>query len=106
MAGFAGHPSASRSCDRGGAVSGWGGRRVFVTGATGIVGAWLVKELLGRGAQVVALVRDPDPQSEFYRSGDYRQTAIVQGRLDEFWTLERAINEQETDTVFHLAAQP
>jgi CDP-glucose 4,6-dehydratase len=84
----------------------WSGRRVFVTGATGIVGGWLVKELLAVGAHVVALVRDPDPQAEFYRSGDYRRAAIVQGRLEDFWTLERAINEHEIEVVFHLAAQP
>jgi CDP-glucose 4,6-dehydratase len=84
----------------------WPGRRVFVTGATGLVGTWLVKDLQTLGAQVVALVRDADPQSEFYRSGDYRRTAIVQGCLEDFRTLERAINEHEIDTVFHLAAQP
>ncbi|MGI8855225.1 MAG: GDP-mannose 4,6-dehydratase [Thermomicrobiales bacterium] len=89
-----------------GAADFWAARRVFVTGATGIVGGWLAKDLLAAGAHVVALVRDADPQSEFYRSGDYRRTAIVQGRLEEFWTLERAINEHEIDTVFHLAAQP
>ena len=86
--------------------SSWQGQSVFVTGATGIVGSWLVKDLLARGAAVVALVRDPDPQSEFYRSGDYRRVTIVQGRLEDYWTLERAINVYETATVFHLAAQP
>lgn len=84
----------------------WRGRRAFVTGATGIVGAWLVKDLLVRGAHVVALVRDSDPQSEFFRSGDYRQTFIVTGQLEDYHTLERAINEHEVETVFHLAAQP
>lgn len=86
--------------------SSWQGQSAFVTGATGIVGSWLVKDLLARGATVVALVRDLDPQSEFYRSGDYRRTTIVQGRLEDYWTLERAINVYETATVFHLAAQP
>jgi len=78
---------------------------VFVTGATGVVGSWLVKDLLARGAYVVALVRDADPQSELYRSGDIRQISVVNGALEDFWTLERAINEHEIDTVFHLGAQ-
>jgi len=52
-------------------VNFWSDKRVFVTGATGLVGSWLVKDLLESGAQVVALVRDAEPQSEFYRSGDY-----------------------------------
>jgi len=84
----------------------WRGRRVFVTGATGIVGAWLVKDLLALGAYVVALVRDADPQSEFLRSGDFRRAFVVNGRLEDFGTLERAINEHEIEAVFHLAAQP
>jgi CDP-glucose 4,6-dehydratase len=84
----------------------WGKRRVFVTGATGIVGSWLVKRLLEHGAYVVALVRDADPQSELIRSGNIGQTSVVNGCLEDYGTLERAINEHEVDTVFHLGAQP
>ena len=73
----------------------WSGRRVFITGATGIVGSCLVKDLLAQGAHVVALVRDADPQSELYRSGDIRRVSVVNGALEDFWTLERAINEHE-----------
>ncbi|RMG35408.1 MAG: NAD-dependent epimerase/dehydratase family protein [Methanobacteriota archaeon] len=87
-------------------MSFWKNKRVFITGATGFVGSWLVKYLLEEGAYVVALVRDMDPQSELYRSGDYRRISVINGRLEDFSTLERAINEHEIDTVFHLAAQP
>ena len=84
----------------------WTDRRVLVTGATGMVGSWLVKDLLQAGAYVVALVRDVDPQSELLRSGSYQQISVVNGALEDFSTLERAVNEHEIDTVFHLAAQP
>ena len=55
----------------------WKERRVFVTGATGIIGSWLVKELLRLGAYVVALVLDADPQSELYQSGDVNKISVV-----------------------------
>jgi len=83
----------------------WAGKQVLVTGATGMVGSWLVKRLVETGASVVALVRDADPQSELFRSGYVHRTAVVSGALEEFWTLERAINEHAIDTVFHLGAQ-
>ena len=83
----------------------WKERRVFVTGATGIIGSWLVKELLAQGAAVVALVHDADPQSELYRCRDIQKVYVVNGALEDFWTVERAINEHEVDTVFHLGAQ-
>lgn len=85
--------------------SGWRDRRVLVTGATGMVGSWLVKALLGEGAQVIALVLDADPQTELYRSGDIRHVSVVSGALEEIDTLERAITLHEIDTVFHLGAQ-
>ena len=88
------------------AVQSWADRKVFVTGATGIVGSWLVKRLLHMGANVVTLVRDWDPQTELVRSGDILRTNVVNGRLEDYDTLERAINEHEVDTVFHLGAQP
>ena len=83
----------------------WDGRRVLVTGATGMVGAWLCRELLGRGARVVALVRDHDPQADFYRSGDVERATVVTGALEDYATVERALNEHEVSTVFHLGAQ-
>jgi len=83
----------------------WSGRRVFITGATGMIGSWLAKELLKQGAYVVALIKDADPQSELYRSGDINRISAVNGGLEDFAVLERAINLYEIDTVFHLGAQ-
>ncbi len=80
-------------------------RRVLVTGPTGIIGSWLIKDLLAHGAYVVALVQDADPQSELFRSGDIQRVSVVNGVLEDFWTLESAINQHEVDTVFHLGAQ-
>ena len=47
----------------------WLGRRVLVTGATGMVGSALSARLVDLGATVVALVQDADPHTELYRSG-------------------------------------
>ena len=77
-----------------------------MTGASGIVGSWLVKDLLSLGANVTVLLQDNDPKSELIRSGDIKQCAVISGELENFWTLERAINRHEIDTVFHLGAQP
>jgi CDP-glucose 4,6-dehydratase len=80
-------------------------RTVFVTGASGIVGSWLVKELLRSGDRVVALERDLDPHSEFVRSGDVDRVVRVRGDLQDLGLLERALVEYEVDVVFHLGAQ-
>ena len=83
----------------------WRGRTVLVTGATGLIGSWLIKDLRSRGARVVAFVLDTDPHSELVRSGDIGHCHVVNGDLADFAALERAINLHETDTVFHLGAQ-
>ena len=79
--------------------------RVLVTGATGIVGSHLVRRLLKEHAYVVCFVRDWDPQTELIRSRDIQRTSVVNGRLEHFSDIERAINEHEIETVFHLGAQ-
>nr|QOL00448.1 CDP-glucose 4,6-dehydratase [uncultured organism] len=83
----------------------WRERHVLVTGATGIVGSWLCEELVRRGAYVVALVLDDDPQSRFYRAGIDRRCSIVRGHLARFDDCLRAINLHECTDVFHLGAQ-
>lgn len=86
-------------------VVNWKEHRVFVTGATGFIGSGLVRRLLDQDAYVVALIHDADPQSPLIRSGDVQRTRVVNGALEDYRTLERAINEHEPDTVFHLGAQ-
>lgn len=83
----------------------WQDRRTFVTGATGLVGAWLVRRLLGAGADVVCLVRDWVPQCELVRSGLVNRLTTVRGDVVDQSQLERVLGEYEIVTVFHLAAQ-
>ena len=83
----------------------WRGRRVLVTGATGIVGSWVVKGFLERGATVVALCVDLDPQSELVRSGDIHKVKQVYGSLEDYAAVERAVGVWEVDTVILLVAQ-
>jgi len=86
-------------------VSAWRERRVLVTGATGIVGSHLCAALLERGAHVVALVRDDDPQSSFYRDGIAPRCSIVRGELQRYDDGMRALNAHDVEIVFHLGAQ-
>ncbi len=83
----------------------WQDRRVFVTGATGLVGGWVVKHLLKKGADVVALVRDYVPQSHFYSDQLSSKVVSVRGDLSDTLFLERVLGEYEIQTVLHLAAQ-
>jgi CDP-glucose 4,6-dehydratase len=83
----------------------WRNRNVFVTGASGLLGSWMVEELLARGANVTCLVRDWVPYSRLISSQLINKTNVVQGRLEDYELLVRALNEYEIDTVFHLAAQ-
>ena len=78
---------------------------MFVTGATGLLGSWLVPELVRRGAAVVALVRDGAPRSRLAREGWLGRIATVQGSLTENGLVHRALAEYGIDTVFHLGAQ-
>jgi CDP-glucose 4,6-dehydratase len=83
----------------------WRDRPVLVTGATGLVGAWLARRLVEVGAEVTCLVRDWVPQSELVRSGTLERTKVVRGDICDQEVLERTLGECEIDTVIHLAAQ-
>ena len=83
----------------------WRDRSVLVTGATGLLGGWLTRSLLSRGASVVCLVRDWVPQCELVRKNQLEQVNVVRGDVTDQSVIERALGEYEVQTVFHLAAQ-
>jgi CDP-glucose 4,6-dehydratase len=83
----------------------WRDRPVFVTGATGLLGGWLVRRLVDEGASVVALVRDWVPKSTLLSSDLLQNITMVRGDVRDQVVLERTLGEYEIDTVFHLAAQ-
>jgi len=83
----------------------WLDRPTFVTGASGLVGGWLVRRLVEAGADVTCLVRDWVPQSELVRAHLLERVKVVRGDVRDQALLERALGEYEIDTVIHLAAQ-
>jgi CDP-glucose 4,6-dehydratase len=54
---------------------------------------------------VVGLVRDYVPKSRLFVLKLKEKMVAVKGNVENYSLLERAINEYEIDTVFHLAAQ-
>ena len=83
----------------------WHRRRVLVTGCTGLMGSWLTERLVNEGADVVGLVRDTVPSSNFYRLGLHEKVVQVRGDLVDYDVLERVLSDYEIEAVFHLAAQ-
>ncbi|MGI8733571.1 MAG: NAD-dependent epimerase/dehydratase family protein [Pyrinomonadaceae bacterium] len=83
----------------------WLDRPTLVTGATGLLGGWLVRRLLAQGADVLCLVRDWVPQSELVRGNLIEQVKVVRGDVRDQALLERTLGEYEIDSVLHLAAQ-
>lgn len=83
----------------------WRNKSVFVTGCTGLLGSWLCKELVERGADVTGLVRDWVPRSILLEENVTSNMNVVRGEVEDFYTLERTLNEYEIEIVFHLAAQ-
>ena len=86
-------------------MSFWGRRNVLVTGASGLLGSWLVEELVRRGAMTVCLVRDWVPASRLFLDRIKDRVNVVRGQLEDLDVLLRVLNEYEIDTVFHLGAQ-
>jgi len=80
-------------------------RSVFVTGAYGLLGAWLVRRLLDEGTEVTVVRRDVRPRSALTILGLEARTNVVTGDITDLALMERTLGDYEVDSVFHLAAQ-
>jgi CDP-glucose 4,6-dehydratase len=85
----------------------WNGKKVFVTGATGVVGLNLVNRLIDCEAEVVTLVRDTIPRAKIlgkWLDGESGVT-LVRGDLQNYDLVLRSLAEYESEYIFHLGAQ-
>lgn len=80
----------------------WSGRKVFVTGASGLMGRCLVRELHEAGADLVLLLRGEIPSG---LTASAERCTTVKGDVRDLEPVRQAVGEHEVDTVFHLAAQ-
>jgi CDP-glucose 4,6-dehydratase len=83
----------------------WQQRRVLVTGATGLLGGWTVRELVRRGADVVAIERDSVPGTFIEVEDLAGRITVCRGDVTDASLVRRVLAEYEVETVFHLAAQ-
>ncbi len=78
---------------------------VLVTGAYGLLGSWLVRALLERGARVTVVRRDEPANSALRRMGLEESVNVVPGDISTEGLISRALAEYDVQSVFHLAAQ-
>jgi CDP-glucose 4,6-dehydratase len=86
-------------------IENWLNKNVLVTGCTGLLGSWLTEELINLKVNITGVVRDHVPRSRIYREGLIDKINVIYGSLEDYHMIERALNEYEIETVFHIAAQ-
>jgi len=83
----------------------WMGMNVLVTGADGFIGSHIAKALIDKGSEVVTIVRDIKKRSNIDILGFKEKITIINGDITNYSDCERAVNEYDIETCFHIAAQ-
>lgn len=83
----------------------WKDKKVFITGATGMLGSWMTHALVNAGATVTILVRDWVSRSLLFQGDTIDHVTIVHGELEDFELIQRVLSKYEIEYVFHLGAQ-
>lgn len=82
----------------------WQGRRVLVTGCTGLIGTALVRELLRSQAVVAGLIRDQIPEGDYQLDPIFRKLRVIRGRVEDRFRIQTALAIHGIQSVFHLAS--
>lgn len=76
-------------------------KKAIVTGASGFVGQWLIKELSSQDVNVIAVVRNE--RSDISSLRKFNNVKIVACTLDEIDKLPSKITEEDIDVFYHFA---
>ncbi len=83
----------------------WNGKRVLVTGASGLLGSWMTHALVEAGARVHVLIRDWVTESLLFADDTLERVTAIQGDLCQYDLIERLLFDYEITHLFHLGAQ-
>lgn len=81
----------------------WSGKTVFVAGATGFFGGWLVRRLLDHGTKVVTLIRSHKPESQFFIESFDDSACVHWGDVADQTVIEDIFERYPIDVFFHAA---
>ena len=82
------------------------GKRVFVTGHTGVKGSWLCRILIDAGAEVTGYSLEPPTQPNLFSQADLGAMQSIRGDVRDFAAMKKAFDASRPEIVLHLAAQP
>ena len=77
-------------------------KKALVTGATGFIGRFLVRELIRQGVEVIAIVREGSKNISCLTDLNVR---LVECDIPQYYSLTDKIPDRDIDTVFHIAWQ-
>jgi len=80
-------------------------KRVLITGGTGLIGPWLVEDLIKKKAELTCIVRDWVPESRFLEEKMNDKVNVTRADIGDYSAIERIVNEYEPELVIHLGAQ-
>lgn len=82
----------------------WNGKTVFVSGAGGFLGGWLVDRLVASGSKVVALVRSMNQESQFFLRSLDSLASVEHGDVADRAFVDGIFRRYPIDVFFHTAA--
>lgn len=77
-------------------------KKALVTGATGFVGKWVVKELINNGVEVIAVVREDSNKLSVL---DNLAVRVIECNLNHFCNLPKLILDRDIDIIYNFAWQ-
>ena len=85
-------------------MSFWKDKNVLITGINGFVASNLAKNLVGKGANVVGMLKDISTFNALEELGIEDKVNVTFGDITDAHAVRRTVNKYEVDACFHLAA--
>ena len=83
----------------------WKNKKILITGINGFIGSNLAKKLVSYQAKVFGIYSRNNKNLKFLMGEDYKKISLVKINLLNYNLINKFINKNNFQFVFHLAAQ-